>query len=355
MGRKRPPIVEPLPVSSSEVEEEEHEEEAAFLDNDAVHEDDEHGNDSIEEDDSEMEEEEKNADSDAESDSDRSLPSPNVSDFTIKPIVPKRNKKPSASSASTGDEKTTPFQRVWSEEDELAILKGMIEYKSKKGTDTYADIGGFHDFIKKTVRADVSQNQLKDKIRRLKKKYENNVDKGVSAFTKLHDEKAFRLSKKIWGLETRDSGKSKKKAKVTNSNDQDKGQVNGSLTLGLAARKDKDAKVVGIEENAEQKVDEKHEENVEQRIAEKLDEKHVENDDIWKNYPYLRESLEVEQTLGMPDILKNFLREKLGLIPREKVRDIESKWRKLKQDELQLYLDRIELVKEQTQLALDWM
>ena len=102
--------------------------------------------------------------------------------------------------------KTPGTARLWSEADEIAILKGMIEYKSKKGFDPYADSSGFHDFIKKSIHADVSKYQLTEKIRRLKKKYKNNAEKeqngNAPVFSKPHDHKSLELSKKIWGNET---------------------------------------------------------------------------------------------------------------------------------------------------------
>ncbi|XP_059658877.1 probable transcription factor At1g61730 [Cornus florida] len=64
------------------------------------------------------------------------------------------------------EEKIYVFSRFWSEEDEIAILKGMIEYKSSKGDYPYTDMGAFHDFIKKSLYINPSRKQLTDKISR---------------------------------------------------------------------------------------------------------------------------------------------------------------------------------------------
>ncbi|KAK7339590.1 hypothetical protein VNO77_20268 [Canavalia gladiata] len=97
------------------------------------------------------------------------------------------------------------FQRLWSEEDELAILKGIVEYTSNTGQDPLKYPNAFHDFMKKSLHVDASSNQLKEKIRRLKKKFNNNAGKGKNGenpkFSKPHDQKAFELSKKVWGSE----------------------------------------------------------------------------------------------------------------------------------------------------------
>ncbi|KAJ7968385.1 mediator-associated protein 1 [Quillaja saponaria] len=111
-------------------------------------------------------------------------------------------------SKKSGDETKKLFQRLWSEDDELAVLKGMVEFKVKKGADSSADPNAFHDFIKKSLHVDVSKGQMMDKIRRLKKKFKNNVVKGKNGgdFTKPHEQKAFELSKKIWGGERNNGG-----------------------------------------------------------------------------------------------------------------------------------------------------
>lgn len=101
------------------------------------------------------------------------------------------------------DEGKKLFVRVWSEDDELAILRGMIDYSAKKKADPVADLNAFHEFIKSKINIDVSRTQLQDKIRRLRKKYENNAGKEKNGkertFTNPHEQKAYDLSKKIWG------------------------------------------------------------------------------------------------------------------------------------------------------------
>ncbi|KAG5524744.1 hypothetical protein RHGRI_031426 [Rhododendron griersonianum] len=93
------------------------------------------------------------------------------------------------------------INRLWSEEDEVLILKGLMDFQSKKGSDPYQDMGEFHELIKQSLSVDASRNQFLDKIRRLKRKYScNNVGKGEKAvFSRPHEHKCFELSNKIWG------------------------------------------------------------------------------------------------------------------------------------------------------------
>ncbi|XP_059279720.1 STOREKEEPER protein-like [Lycium ferocissimum] len=116
--------------------------------------------------------------------------------------------KKTQTKAPNEDVKRQLFQRLWSEDDEIAILKGMIDYRSKKKADPVADLSAFHEFIKENLHVDVTKAQLQDKIRRLKKKYENNAGKEKKGkdriFSKPHEQKGYELSKKIWGKEKND-------------------------------------------------------------------------------------------------------------------------------------------------------
>ncbi|XP_042516694.1 probable transcription factor At1g11510 [Macadamia integrifolia] len=113
----------------------------------------------------------------------------------------KRKKKKVADGAEKKPEKKKLFERIWSDEDELTILKGMLNYHSTNGSDV--DMSKFHEFIKEAFNFDVAKSQLADKIRRLRKKFINNASRakeGVDpSFSKHHDTKVFRLSKKLWG------------------------------------------------------------------------------------------------------------------------------------------------------------
>ncbi|GMP61113.1 hypothetical protein CsSME_00023708 [Camellia sinensis var. sinensis] len=63
-------------------------------------------------------------------------------------------------------------------------------------------MNAFNDFIKKSLHIDVNKTQLFEKVRRLKKKYENNASKSKMGedrtFLKACEQKTYELSKKIW-------------------------------------------------------------------------------------------------------------------------------------------------------------
>ncbi|KFK40965.1 hypothetical protein AALP_AA2G067400 [Arabis alpina] len=81
-------------------------------------------------------------------------------------------------------------QRLWSEEDELALLQGLIDSKTDTGKKE-----GFYESLKDSISFDVRRDQFIEKIRKLKIKY---VGK-KKYFSNAHEKKCFDLSMHIWG------------------------------------------------------------------------------------------------------------------------------------------------------------
>ncbi|RID57399.1 hypothetical protein BRARA_F00773 [Brassica rapa] len=170
---------------------------------------------------------EKHQASDSESGSDEKNPGTkdsavvkkNHDSKKVKPLTKKRSLSERDGAASK-EAKKTYFQRVWSEEDEIAVLQGLIDYRNHTGASPYDDTNAFYLSVKKSISFDVSKTQVIKKIWGLKTKYENNLGKGELTFSKPHDRKAFDLSKFVWGADgaaldsaVKSNGKSKKSSK----------------------------------------------------------------------------------------------------------------------------------------------
>ncbi|KAG9454254.1 hypothetical protein H6P81_007158 [Aristolochia fimbriata] len=152
---------------------------------------------------------------------------PKVKPINSKPMSVKDGGKaplatPSKTAAepSVSDEeppKKQPFQRIWTEESEVEILKGVLDFK-KEGRDPFAEMGAFHDRVRKLIDISCSKTQLADKLRRLKKKYENNAKRGKKGkdpeFSKAHEKTGFELSKQIWGPKKKPSNDDDKAPKA---------------------------------------------------------------------------------------------------------------------------------------------
>ncbi|KAJ8761424.1 hypothetical protein K2173_001555 [Erythroxylum novogranatense] len=226
------------------------------------------------------------------------------------------------------DAKKQLFQRLWSEDDEIAVLKGIIEFNETKGIDPAKDMNLFYDFIKKSLHFDVTLTQLKDKVWRLKKKFGNHVVKGKKGedkiFAKPHDQKAFELWKKIWGSEK--SGGVGVESSAANPNGKAKkgGKSLAELKaeLGLNSEKEGDKA-----EKAEVDVGRSASESQSNRMFDKI-----------------------IDFAGMADYVT---KKGLDLIDEPKKAEMEEKWKKLHVEEVELFLKRIELMREQTKLMLE--
>ncbi|KAJ8440178.1 hypothetical protein Cgig2_003503 [Carnegiea gigantea] len=121
------------------------------------------------------------------------LPDPKRQD--VSPVVPPE-KKPI-------DDSRRLFQRLWTDEDEIELLQGFLDYTSTRGTSGHHhDTAAFYDQIKSKLQLDFNKNQLVEKLRRLKKKYRNVLSKMSSGkefvFKSPHDQATFEISRKIW-------------------------------------------------------------------------------------------------------------------------------------------------------------
>ncbi|XP_010241033.1 PREDICTED: STOREKEEPER protein-like [Nelumbo nucifera] len=226
---------------------------------------------------------------------------------------------------SGDDAKKQLFQRLWSEDDELMILRGMVDYHSKKGADPWTDMVGFHEFIKKALHVDVNKNQLADKIRRLKKKYKTNVGRRKGGkdplFSKSHESKAFELSKKIWGSEDNSGGN------------------NQATDDGKTGKKQKAGNAVKVPSSGEAS-------NAAVKADEELN---------WSMYPSVMESFRLGEIaeLPRPDFGEGIVKEGLGLMGNSKVKELEERWRKLHMSEIEMYLKRVDLFRDQLKMLYD--
>ncbi|XP_076934165.1 putative transcription factor At5g28040 [Bidens hawaiensis] len=99
------------------------------------------------------------------------------------------------------DDSRRLFQRLWTDEDEIELLNGLLDYTVQRGHHHH-DTTAFYDQIKGKLQLDFNKNQLVEKIRRLKKKYRNVLSKISSGkgyvFKSPHDQSTFDISCKIW-------------------------------------------------------------------------------------------------------------------------------------------------------------
>ncbi|GJS26005.1 GLABROUS1 enhancer-binding protein-like protein [Tanacetum coccineum] len=91
------------------------------------------------------------------------------------------------------------FARLWSEENEIELIEGMLNYVNEIKKDPIVEINDFYEFVKGDVHVDVTTSQILNKVKRLRKKYENNYAKfeksnKVKSFLNQHERRMYDLS-----------------------------------------------------------------------------------------------------------------------------------------------------------------
>ncbi|XP_015931664.1 probable transcription factor At1g61730 [Arachis duranensis] len=250
---------------------------------------------------------------------------------------PKRGKKAQEDNA-VGSVEEDPqkskslFQRVFSEEDEIGILKGLSEFIAKTGKEPYKCADEFYDFMKGSnlIRANVSCMQLKEKIRRLKKKFENILLKeknGKGTTLKPHELEALQLGKNVWGHDGR----------------------GGEAVLNETAKKD----TVNNEKAAKKALVPHSKGKAEAKS--KLNSEPLDSNEGRRMSEFsvtslaLTSMLRYDGTFGKP-FGEDYIRKGIELLGVSKREDIEARWRKFKDAENKLYVEIAEFYAEQAKL-----
>ncbi|TKY52153.1 Mediator-associated protein 1 [Spatholobus suberectus] len=115
---------------------------------------------------------------------------------------PKRQRTEQIEEKKVLDDSRRLFQRLWTDEDEIGLLQGFLEYTAQRGSSHHNDTALFYDQIKSKLQLGFNKNQLVEKLRRLKKKFRNVLNKISSgkefSFKSPHDRASFEISRRIW-------------------------------------------------------------------------------------------------------------------------------------------------------------
>ncbi|KAK7356008.1 hypothetical protein VNO80_15274 [Phaseolus coccineus] len=115
---------------------------------------------------------------------------------------PKRPRTEQIEEKKALDDSRRLFQRLWTDEDEIGLLQGFLDYTAQRGSSHHNDTALFYDQIKSKLQLGFNKNQLVEKLRRLKKKYRNVVTKISDgkevSFKSPHDKATFEISRRIW-------------------------------------------------------------------------------------------------------------------------------------------------------------
>ncbi|CAA7029733.1 unnamed protein product [Microthlaspi erraticum] len=94
------------------------------------------------------------------------------------------------------------YPRRWSPQDEIAILREIIDFKNKIGKYPSEDRLRFYESAKNVVNFETNLRQFLEKVRHLEKRYRKKAKEGVEpSFENEHVRECFKWSKVIWGAE----------------------------------------------------------------------------------------------------------------------------------------------------------
>ncbi|CAF1856879.1 probable transcription factor At1g61730 [Brassica napus] len=262
----------------------------------------------------------------------------------------------SAKRAKIAEEAKKPssFQRLWSEEDEVSMLQGMIDFKADTGKSPYEDMDRFYEITSKSISFEASKIQFVDKIRSLKRKYMGKVKHGAESLTKNHDIDCLKLANYIWGSH----------GMALNSNVKKLGKEEEVVALESAAKssgtpKKSKKKPVSVEANGD-KVEEDREVLVSGDIGgedrqvlaggDKDKEVLINGGGASKSHgvrasDWFEDSFLVGSIAGL-GVSERFVKEKWSMVTVETKKRMEEKWKLLQAKEMELVLHKTDFMRE---------
>ncbi|KAK7344193.1 hypothetical protein VNO77_13536 [Canavalia gladiata] len=106
---------------------------------------------------------------------------------------------------SKGPRMVRQYQRLWTKQDEMKLLKGYLDYikqHRRATTSLQNDVASLYDHVRPELNVDFNRNQLVEKLRRLKRKHKLALDKSKEKeipFKNPQEQSIFEISHKIWG------------------------------------------------------------------------------------------------------------------------------------------------------------
>ncbi|KAI3908284.1 hypothetical protein MKX01_027306 [Papaver californicum] len=250
---------------------------------------------------------------------------------------------PNATPTPNSDRKPR-FQRVFSEEDEIYLLKGFLEITQDTPNPAMA-APMLYERVGKSLSGEINQTQLIEKLRKLRQKYTKQVVEKL-VIKNPHEKEIFEISNKIWGENPsrgrRSSSKGPSSNKRVRKRKSSGGDVpKGGIVVGLPSSFAADGKghvadkayyaaegLNGTDDDAAPA----------SASAAKID--------LANNYSFLMEELN-----QLPR--KSFMKQGLKCLGRAELGMLDENWRLQQIEEAQLSLQRNALIHEQTKMILE--
>ncbi|CAK8566527.1 unnamed protein product [Lathyrus sativus] len=241
-------------------------------------------------------------------------------------------KEPEEDNKKSGDDSKRLFQRVFTEEDEMAIIKGIYDYITETGNDPFKYHTAFYEFVKKSIHFKVTLEQLRDKMRRLKQKYQKYETKAKAKsgktpnFSKANDRIMFEFGQKIWG------------GKLNVNEAEEKGKPNGKLSKKEpAAKKPRTTKKLVLEPDSPLPV---------VKETRKVESTDTENPGSGSSLA-LNELIRFDESVSGSGKTLHAMKRGLELLGESKKEEFGRRWEKVQVAELEVFKMRADLAVDQ--------
>ncbi|CAA7045959.1 unnamed protein product [Microthlaspi erraticum] len=215
---------------------------------------------------------------------------------------------------------------IWDKEDELALLKGLVDYQAKSGLQSDVDSDAFRRFIGDSITAKFSKEQIQSKIGDLKERFFTRVEKispGEDP-TFSDDEEAFGYSNKIWGQDDSDFADEQIKNVV----------VDNVKPSNAAAAETESATETETETESESETESSEGDN------------EIGDADEW-----LRDAFETLVSRGWSDYQKKPYLEKLMRLETRKRKELSDEWKALCSEESKWMIKKVRLTAKLVEFA----
>ncbi|KAL9267614.1 putative transcription factor [Drosera capensis] len=213
--------------------------------------------------------------------------------------------------------------RIWSEEDEIVLLEGVLEFQRKNGVSVSSDPGRFHETVKDKFSMSVDKTLLKEKLRRLKDKYnrmKGSEGKSPDVSSKPHDGSE-NVKKKVVSAAT--PGKSGKKGSANGSN----------VVVGM-----KSACVNGGNVSFDGEIEAPMVVDVAKVVPPREDRL-----ELTELYPHLMRALKsCKGIVGSGAVSSS-----ISVLSESELKGLDDRWKKMTKTELQLYMKEMDRRKEE--------
>ncbi|KAF6161184.1 hypothetical protein GIB67_007825 [Kingdonia uniflora] len=240
--------------------------------------------------------------------------------------------------AEDSEKKKNLFARIWSDEDEILVLKELQSLAKKGMNPMKLNIEQLYEAIKGSLSIEVTKAQLLSKVQRLRQKYQSisNSKKPEPPLSKPHDAKRFNLSKKLWGPKDSNGDEVTENAKGDDSGDIGKTEMkkrSRKPSNGVASPSPKLKPLALLE-------------------AAPVESASPNAGGIWSRYPSLVEVMASKPELGKaPTSFELDLKSKvLSSTERSKAEELERQWKDLRKSELKNYSTRLQLIQDTLKL-----